>query len=67
MSDSLNTLEKIITERKSRNSPSWSELQRTIRRNERETLEFLVPIFDILNDIMRRLEILEKINLGKMA
>jgi len=67
MSDSLNTLENIIIERKSRNSPSWSELQRTIRRNERETLEFLVPIFDILNDIMRRLEILEKINLGKMA
>jgi len=66
MSDSLNTLEKIITERKSRNSPVWSELQRTIRRNERETLQFLEPIFDILNDILRRLEILEKIGLKKM-
>lgn len=67
MSDSLHTLEMIITERKSRVSPAWSELQRTIRRNERETLQFLDPIFDILNDILRRLEILEKINLGKMA
>lgn len=67
MSDSLHKLEMIITERKSRDSPVWSELQRTIRRNERETLQFLDPIFDILNDILRRLEILEKINLGKMA
>ncbi len=60
MSDPLKSLENIITERKTRISPSWSELQRTIRRNERETLAFLEPIFDILNDILRRLDILEK-------
>lgn len=66
MSDSLHKLENIITERKSRNSHSFSELQRTIRRNERETLAFLEPILDILQDILRRLEILEKIRLKKM-
>ena len=66
MSEPLTKLEKIIAERKTRNSPVWSELQRTIRRNERETLAFLDPIFDILNDIMRRLEFLEKIKLNKM-
>ena len=66
MSEPLTKLEKIIAERKTRNSPVWSELQRTIRRNERETLAFLDPIFDILNDILRRLEVLEKIKLNKM-
>lgn len=66
MSDPLKKLENIITERKTRNSPVWSELQRTIRRNERETLAFLEPIFDILNDILRRLEVLEKVELGKL-
>ena len=66
MSDSLYKLENIITERKSRNSPSCSELQRTIRRNERETLAFLEPILDILQDILRGFEILEKIRLKKM-
>ena len=66
MSEPLTKLEKIIAERKTRNSPVWSELQRTIRRNERETLAFLDPIFDILNDILRRLEVLEKIELKKM-
>jgi len=62
----LKKLENIIAERKTRNSPVWSEIQRTIRRNERETLQFLEPIFEILNDIMRRLEILEKIELKKI-
>lgn len=66
MSDSLHKLENIITERKSRNSPSYSELQRTIRRNERETLAFLEPILNILQDILWRLEILEKIRLKKL-
>lgn len=66
MSDPLKKLENIIAERKTRNSPVWSELQRTIRRNERETLAFLEPIFDILNDILRRLEVLEKVELGKL-
>jgi hypothetical protein len=66
MSEPLTKLENIIAERKTRNSPVWSELQRTIRRNERETLAFLDPIFDILNDILRRLEVLEKIELKKI-
>ena len=66
MSDPLKKLENIIAERKTRNSPVWSELQRTIRRNERETLAYLEPIFNILNDILRRLEILEKIELNKI-
>jgi len=66
MSDSLKKLDSIIAERKTRNSPVWSELQRTIRRNERETLAFLEPVFDILNDILRRLEVLEKVELGKL-
>jgi len=62
----LKKLENIIAERKTRNSPVWSEIQRTIRRNERETLQFLEPIFEILNDIIQRLEILEKIELKKI-
>ena len=62
----LQKLEMIINERKSRNSPSYSLIERNIRINERETLQFLVPIFDMLNDIIRRLEIIEKIQLEKM-
>jgi hypothetical protein len=66
MSDSIKKLETIINERKSRNSPSFSLIQRNIKINERETLQFLVPIFDLLNDIIRRLEIIEKIQFEKM-
>ena len=66
MSDTLKKLEMIINERKSRKSPSYSLIERNIKINERETLEFLVPIFDLLNDITRRLEIIEKIQLEKM-
>jgi hypothetical protein len=66
MSDSIKKLETIINERKSRNSPSFSLIQRNIKINERETLEFLVPIFDLLNDTIRRLEIIEKNQLEKM-
>lgn len=66
MSDSIKKLEMIINERKSRNSPSYSLIERNIKINERETLEFLVPIFDLLNNIIRRLEIIEKIKLEKM-
>ena len=66
MSDSIKKLETIINERKSRNSPSFSLIQRNIKINERETLQFLVPIFDLLNDIIRRLEIIEKIQLEKI-
>ena len=62
----LQKLEMIINERKSRNSPSYSLIERNIKINERETLEFLVPIFDLLNNIIRRLEIIEKIQLDKM-
>ena len=62
----LQKLEMIINERKSRNSPSYSLIERNIKINERETLEFLVPIFDLINDIIRRLEIIEKIQLDKM-
>jgi len=66
MSDTLKKLEMIINERKSRKSPSYSLIERNIKINERETLEFLVPIFDLLNDTIRRLEIIEKIQLEKM-
>ena len=66
MSDTLKKLEMIINERKSRKSPSYSLIERNIKINERETLEFLVPIFDLLNNIIRRLEIIEKIQLEKM-
>lgn len=62
----LQKLEMIINERKSRNSPSYSLIERNIKINERETLQFLVPIFDLINDIIRRLEIIEKIQLDKM-
>ena len=62
----LKNLEMIIAERKTRNSPLRSLMERNIRINERETLQFLVPIYDILNDILHRLEILEKIELKKI-
>ena len=66
MSDSIKKLEMIINERKSRKSSSYSLIERNIKINERETLQFLVPIFDLLNNIIRRLEIIEKIKLEKM-
>lgn len=66
MSDSIKELELIINERKSRKSPSHSLIERNIKINERETLQFLVPIFDLLNDIIQRLEIIEKNQLEKM-
>lgn len=62
----LKKLENIVAERKTRNSPSYSLIERNIKRNERETLQFLEPIFELLNDIIRRLEILEKIELQKI-
>jgi len=66
MSESLKSLETIITKKQNHNSPVHSHLERSIRRNEKDTIEFLGVIFDILNDIQMRLTVLEKIELKKM-
>lgn len=58
MSDKLHTLETIIAKKRI-HSPVHSPLQRSIRKNEKDSIEFLEVIVDILKDIQMRLEALE--------
>lgn len=60
MSEQLKSLEKVINERKIRVTRVNSQLQLAMKRNEQETLAFLEPILDIVKDMYKRLEVLEK-------
>ena len=60
MSEQIKTLEKVINERKHRVTNVHSQIQLVMKRNEQETLAFLEPILEILKDMQKRLEVLEK-------
>ena len=66
MSDPLKTLDIIINERRNCVSQVNSQIELMMKRNNRETLAFLEPIFEILKDIQDRLSVLEKIELKKI-
>lgn len=66
MSDSLKTLDIIINEKRNCVIQVNSQIELMMKRNNQETLAFLEPIFEILNDIQERLSILEKIELKKI-
>jgi hypothetical protein len=56
----LKKLDEVIHERKHRINHVHSQIQLAMRRNELDTLAFLEPILEILKDIQKRLEVLEK-------
>jgi len=60
MSEQIKTLEKVINERKHRVTNVHSQIQLVMKRNEQDTLAFLEPILEILKDMQKRLEVLEK-------
>ena len=62
MSESIKKLELIIIERKNRVTNVNSQIQLVMKRNEQETLVFLEPILEILKDMQKRLEVVEKLN-----
>jgi hypothetical protein len=61
MSEQIKKLEMIINERKHRVTNVHSQIQLVMKRNEQDTLAFLEPILEILKDMQKRLEVLEKI------
>jgi hypothetical protein len=62
MLDQIKSLEKVINERKNRVTNVHSQIQLVMKRNEQETLVFLEPILEILKDMQKRLEVVEKLN-----
>ena len=62
MSESIKKLEMIVIERKNRVTNVNSQIQLVMKRNEQETLVFLEPILEILKDMQKRLEVVEKLN-----